>query len=77
MGKAIISTTLSNDLPAPLEHGINIHYVPNDIDAMQEAVQYILDHPSYRKTLEHGAREYWNKYGAPEAVVKLLNISIS
>jgi hypothetical protein len=31
MGKAIISTELSNDLPVPLEHGVNIHFVENNI----------------------------------------------
>lgn len=41
MGKCIISTELSNDLPYPLEHGVNIHIVENSEDAMKEAVEYI------------------------------------
>ena len=30
MGKCIVSSKLSNDLPEPLEHGKNIHFVEND-----------------------------------------------
>lgn len=74
MGKAIISTELSNDLPAPLEHGKNIHFVENTVEAMKEAVEYLLDTPDYRKKLENGAREYWEKYGSPTAVMRLLGL---
>lgn len=74
LGKCIISTKLSNDLPHPLEHGINIHFVDNTEDSMKTAVEYILSHPEYRHKLEEGAKEYWNKYGTPEASLKLLGI---
>lgn len=74
LGKCIISTKLSNDLPHPLEHGVNIHFVDNTEDSMKEAVKYILSHPEYRHKLEEGAKEYWNKYGTPEASLKLLGI---
>lgn len=74
MEKCIISTELSNDLPYPLEHGVNIHFVENSEKAMKEAVEYILSHPEYQRKLERGAREYWNKYGTPEASLRLLGI---
>lgn len=74
MGKCIVSTALSNDLPVPLEHGKNIHFVENSEEAMQEAVKYIVDHPDYRAMLEKGAREYWEKYGSPVASLRLLGI---
>jgi hypothetical protein len=74
MGKCIISTELSNDLPYPLEHGVNIHFVENSESAMRDAIEYIVSHPEYQQKLEHGAREYWNKYGTPEATLKLLGI---
>ena len=74
MGKCIISTKLFNDLPHPLEHGVNIHFVDSTEDSMKEAIEYILLHPEYRHKLEVGAREYWYKYGTPEASLKLLNI---
>ena len=47
LGKAIISTPLFNDLPAPLTHGINIHFVENDVDSIKEAVSYIIANPDY------------------------------
>lgn len=74
MGKCIVSTPLSNDLPAPLEHGKNIHFVENDQEAMREAVDYIMNHPDYRKKLEQGAKDYWEQYGTPEASLRLLGL---
>lgn len=76
MGKCIVSTKLSNDLPAPLEHGNNIHFVENSQEAMKEAVQYIVDHPDYRAKLEKGARTYWEKYGTPTASLKLMGVTL-
>lgn len=74
MGKCIVSTALSNDLPAPLRHGENIHFVENDKESMKEAVDYILKHPDYREKLEKGARTYWDQYGSPVASLKLLGL---
>ncbi len=74
MGKCIVSTKLSNDLPAPLEHGKHIHFVENSKEAMKEAIKYIIDHPDYRMRLEQGARTYWETYGTPIASLKLLGI---
>ena len=74
LGKCIISTQLSNDLPYPLEHGKNIHFVENSEQAMRDAIEYIIAHPEYKHRLEQGAREYWSQYGTPEASLKLLGI---
>ena len=74
LGKCIVSTKLSNDLPYPLEHGVNIHFVEDTEESMRKAIEYILAHPEYRHKLEQGAREYWEKYGTPEASLRLLGI---
>ena len=74
MGKCIVSTALSNDLPAPLEHGVNIHFVDNTQEAMKAAVSHILDHPEYAAILGQGAKEYWERYGSPIASLRLLGI---
>ena len=74
LGKCIVSTALSNDLPAPLEHGKNIHFIENSPEAMREAVKYIIGHPDYKVMLEKGARDYWEKYGTQQASLKLLGI---
>lgn len=75
LGKAIISTPLFNDLPAPLTHGLNIHFVENDIGSIKEAIHYIISHPSYKAHLEQGAKDYWDKYGAPEKSLELIGIT--
>lgn len=74
MGKAILSTTLLNDLPAPLIHGKHIHFVENDQQKMKEALVYILEHKEYRKKLEQGASEWWEQYGTPVRSLELLGI---
>lgn len=75
LGKAIISTPLSNDLPAPLVHGVHIHIIPDaSKDSIKDAISYIIQHPEYRKTLEKNARLYWEKYGTPEKSLFLLGL---
>jgi glycosyltransferase involved in cell wall biosynthesis len=75
MGKAIISTPLYNDLPVPLVHGENIHFVYDDsLESIQEAIEEIINNHDYRKRLEIGARKYWETYGTPEKSLELLGI---
>ncbi|MBC7523097.1 MAG: hypothetical protein H7239_01450 [Flavobacterium sp.] len=72
LGKAIISTALSNELPFPLEHGKNIHFVENNEDDIQKAIQYFIDNPAYVQQLEHGALQYWEQYCKPDKVIELI-----
>lgn len=73
LGKAIISTPLSNDLPSPLQHGVNIHFVENDPVSIERGIKEVLSNPEYRHRLEIGAREYWERWGAMKSVLKLLS----
>lgn len=74
LGKAILSTPLSNDLPAPLIHGQHIHITGATQDEMSDAIRYMISHPDYRHTLENNIHDYWQHYGTPEASLKLLGI---
>ena len=74
LGKAILSTPLSNDLPAPLVHGQHIHITGATQEEMAEAIKYMLAHPDYRHRLETSIHEYWQRYGTPDASLKLLGI---
>ena len=70
MGKAIISTPLTREMPGEgLEHGKNVHFVEKEEDIC-DAVVRIRDDASYRQRLEQGARAYYEKYLAPEVVIK-------
>ena len=71
MGKAIISTPLTRELPAPLEHGKHVHFV-NSVDEIYDAVVKINSDEHYRKQLEEGARDYYEKWIAPEVVIQRL-----
>lgn len=71
MGKAIISTPISNMLPEALEHGKNIHIV-EDAGEMTNSINLLLNNKDYRKKLEDGATAYYNKYISPGKAVGLL-----
>lgn len=73
MGKAIISTPLSNELPASLVHAESIHIVENQ-QQLIDAIDLINNDDKYRSLLEKNAREYYQKYVSPEASIKLLGI---
>jgi glycosyltransferase involved in cell wall biosynthesis len=69
LGKAIISTPLSNDMPVPLIHGENIHFVKTS-DDIQKAIEMISESKEYRLKLEEGAYKYWQKYLTPKSVIQ-------
>lgn len=71
LGKAIISTPLSNQMPFPLIHGENIHFVNNE-EEICDAVKKILEDDSYRRKLELGARDYYDCNISPRAVIERL-----
>jgi glycosyltransferase involved in cell wall biosynthesis len=74
IGKAIISTPLSNDLPEPLIHGKHIHFIPDSSkESISKAVLYILQNPDYRQNLENNAKKYWDTYGTPYKSINLLH----
>jgi len=73
LGKCIVSLPLVNDLPYPLKHGENIHFIESP-DELQDALQYIYENPNYRKKLERGARDYYEKWCSPESAMRLLGI---
>ena len=76
MGKAILSTPLSNLLPHPLVHGENIHFVEDNFESIKEGVRYLNENPDYVLHLEKGALQYWKTYGAPNvAITNLINHS--
>jgi glycosyltransferase involved in cell wall biosynthesis len=73
MGKAIISTPLSNRLPENLVHGENIHFI-SSIDELESSIQLLLNNSDYRKKLELGAKAYYEKYADPQQVIqRILN----
>lgn len=77
MGKAIISTPLTREMPGEgLIHGESIHFVykPEEI---YDAVLKIKNDSIYRLKLEKGAREYYEKWLAPKVVIKRLIESAS
>lgn len=74
LGKAIISTPLYNDLPAPLIHRENIHIVEDNQQTMKETLILMVNDDKYREKLEENASEYWQQYGTPVKSLELLGI---
>lgn len=74
MGKAIISSPLSNELPKELVHGEDIHFISNS-DELKKAIGKLVTDDSYREKLQNNTKNYFNKYGSPKAVIQnLLNM---
>ena len=72
LGKAIISTPLTNELPAPLIHGEHIHVVSGETDDIVRAIKLLINDVDYRKILERNAHAYYRKYASPAQSVKRL-----
>ena len=69
LGKTILSTPLSNELPAPLRHGKEIHII-GDIDKMNSDIAYLHENQTYSLMLAAGAKNYFNKHATPSVVIK-------
>ena len=72
MGKVIISMPLTREMTGEgLVHGENIHFV-NSLEKIYDAVLRIKNDITYRENWEKDARRYYEKWLAPEVVVKRL-----
>lgn len=71
MGKAIISTKLSREMPEPMVHGENIHFVHTKKELL-EAIMLINSKEEYRRHLEKGARRYYEQWLKPDVVIDRL-----
>lgn len=73
LGKAILSTPLARALPAPLEHGVHVHFVDGSEAGIRDGVERILRDATYRRALERGARRYYLEHVRPRnAVARVL-----
>ena len=69
LGKVVISTPLKRMLPAPLAHGVHIHYTDGSADSLKKALEFIHGNPAYQASLGKAAREYYDRYLAPKSVM--------
>jgi hypothetical protein len=68
MGKAIISTELSNKLPKELINGENFHLIKTEKE-LEQALKFINENNKYRETLEKGSKNYYKKNVTPVKVI--------
>jgi len=71
MGKAIVSTEIDNVLPQPLIHGVHAHFV-KDPSEIPGAIRKITTDDAYRRSLEEGARSYWDDLLTPGNALRRL-----
>lgn len=69
LGKAIISLPLERRLPAPLEHGVHMHYVDGTPESLDDALDRLRYDLTYRRELESAARGYYDDWLRPEVVM--------
>lgn len=71
MGKAIISTPLSNDLPVQLVANQDLLIVNNE-EELQKAIDALLHDTGLRLKLEQSARHYWENIANPKSVMQFI-----
>jgi glycosyltransferase involved in cell wall biosynthesis len=74
LGKAIISTPLYNDLPEPLIHEENVHFVTDEPEDIKEAILRIYKDKKYREKISEGAYQYYLRNGTPLRALELMGI---
>lgn len=70
LGKAIISTPLTRELPSPLIHGHHLHFVKPQYDDIKKAVSFIVENTDYRLKLEKNAYHYYKEHLSPGRVIE-------
>lgn len=70
LGKAIISTPLSNMLPSPLVSGENIVIVCSE-NEVHNAIKK-LQKVQFRNKLKRNSKKYYETYASPQAVVQMI-----
>lgn len=75
LGKAIISTPLSRELPVPLEEGIHLLYTDGSEEHITIKIEQIQSNDQLQKALGLEAKLYFDTFLKPKAVIKrLLNV---
>jgi len=73
LGKAIITTPITRELPAPLVDGEHVHYLKNPSKkTIHEAIERISADKSYRTKLESGSHRYYKEHLEPNRVISYL-----
>ncbi len=77
LGKPIISTDLSNVLPAPLTHGHHLHFVSSDKGEIKDAIFKLFQNKNYREKISLNAEDYFTEHLHPVKVIEKLINNIS
>lgn len=72
LGKAIISTPLSRDLPAPLVDETHVLLTDGTVDDITKKLNVLIIDSEKRWQLERNARDFFSTYLAPEKVIDRL-----
>ncbi|MBC7641261.1 MAG: glycosyltransferase [Flavobacterium sp.] len=71
LGKAIISTQHTNDLPSNLVDDQHVLYADNAAE-IKSKIDELIKNKNLRHNLENNARQYYDEHLAPEVVIKKL-----
>ena len=83
LGKCIISTPISNELPTPIEYSDKtdkawmseyFYIVDKNKQSMKDAIEYLKNNSQHREMMESRVAKYWENNGTPIASLKRLGI---
>ena len=72
LGKAIISTMITREMPGEFEAGKHYLLTDGSVEDMKSILVTLKSNASYRQQLEKSARDYYCNYLAPQVVVQRL-----
>lgn len=74
LGKAIISTPLSRELPSPLKDKEHLIFTDGSYEDILNKINLLFTNELLRRELEKNARDYFDKFLEPEVVInRILN----
>ena len=75
MGKAIISTPLSNLLPFSMIHKKDLLII-NNAEELKSSIDLLIHNPTLRKQLEQASRDNYVKYCTPAKVIERIDFKL-
>lgn len=75
MGKAMISTTIINEMPEPLIDGHHL-LIANSEEEIMDAVERLKKDDDLRKSIKSNAKNYFCKWLSPEMVVRRIFLTL-
>lgn len=74
LGKTIISTSLTREMPEALKDQVQLLFTDGSIDDITNKVNEVVFNPKLRRQLEENSKTYFEQYLAPKQIIARLTV---